>query len=62
MAELRCMICGKEGTDAPGGLEFGKQPLDRDLTEVWIYCRPCDCWTEFPISVLDKPPARANRE
>lgn len=47
------MVCGKEGTDAPGGLEFAKQPLDRDITEVWVYCRKCDVWTEHPISALD---------
>lgn len=43
------MICGGEGDMC----EPGKQPIDKDFTEWWVYCKKCDCWTEHPISVLD---------
>lgn len=42
-----CMVCCKD--DAITAMEPGKQPIDLDFTEWWVYCKRCDAWTEHPL-------------
>lgn len=37
---LLCMWCGKEANDAS---EEGPE-----RNSMWVYCKPCDTWTEHP--------------
>ncbi len=40
--DVFCMMCGKFGTDAPGGVE---EDVNGDW---WSYCRKCNTWTSHP--------------
>lgn len=42
MTDLLCYLCCKPALDARAFIE-----VDPDGTR-WVYCRPCDTWTEHP--------------
>lgn len=48
-----CMMCSKE---ADGRWEWEKRFEDgRDVWILWVYCCPCDCWTEHPPTTKGAP-------
>lgn len=47
-----CMMCGQDGdirwVESDTYCEYGKTPEAHDV--VWVYCRPCDCWTHHGLA------------
>jgi hypothetical protein len=45
---MLCMLCGERGemreSEPDTYREYGSDPDEH--TVVWVYCKPCDCWTQ----------------